>query len=85
MSCEYCEKFKSLYWYKDEEGGNDWIREVYVEGDGSISVISQGDFWTGSEDSYPDTTGNASIEINFCPMCGRYLGAKKIRVTNADK
>lgn len=60
-TCEYCTQLKSLYENKD----HDYIREVYVELDGTISVSCpcfQDEIYDG-----------VNFKINYCPMCGREL------------
>lgn len=59
--CKYCEELKSLYWDLD----HDYIREVYIELDGSMSVTPQ-------QCCY-ETYQGINIQINYCPMCGRKL------------
>lgn len=54
----------SLFWYKEDDPKNEWIREIYLEDNGSLTVVPQ--------DIYPDySKDTVNIEINYCPMCGR--------------
>lgn len=55
--CEYCTKYKSMYWGESREEA---IKEIYVEGDGSLTVSSR------FGDKY-----DVNIPIDYCPMCGR--------------
>ena len=59
--CKYCEELKSLYW----NDKNDYIREVYIELDGTMAV-SHPNFGT-------DEYQGVNFEINYCPMCGKSL------------
>jgi len=56
--CEYCQGSKSLYYSAD----NDYIREVYIEEDGTLSVFNP-----------LDIMQSVSLEISYCPKCGRKI------------
>lgn len=59
--CKYCTELKSLYWNKN----HDYVREVYVELDGTLSI---------STPYFKDELYNGiNFKINYCPMCGRKL------------
>jgi len=59
--CGYCKTNKSLYF--DKQGNNPNLKEVYIEGDGNLSVTPY----------LCDVTETIQIKLNFCPMCGRDL------------
>lgn len=80
----YCHKSKSLFWCDRED--NNSVREIYVELDGTISVMTN---LIDLEDvdhkkllresgcaylaDYPSLKVGCNVEINYCPMCGRSL------------
>lgn len=58
--CVYCRSNNPKYWFTDSKG------PFRVLGFGIESVIGQFTAMT--------TSGECSIKINYCPMCGRKLG-----------
>lgn len=77
--CEYCEKNKSLFYNK----GSKDVREVVIEQDGTLSISSNyfdreeyeknQEIGFSSDESAKMAQFSYSIDINFCPMCGRKL------------
>ncbi len=61
--CKYCEGKTSIY--RDRK--NDWIREVYIELEGSLTVTP------ANVDIY-DNCKDINLKINYCPMCGNKVG-----------
>lgn len=77
--CEYCNGNESLFYDRDSKD----VREVVIEGDGSLSIFSNNYDREDREKSesmgFPsDEAKNMAeysynIKINYCPMCGREL------------
>lgn len=58
--CKYCEDMKSFYYSIT----NNYIQEVYIEKDGSITIACP---------TYFNEEGSVNFEINYCPICGKKL------------
>lgn len=74
--CKYCEESKSLFWCQDTN--EHFIREVYLELDGSMTVTSNIENLNEWRDGnkwgiYARVLDDCNFKINFCPMCGRKL------------
>ena len=63
--CRFCNGDDSLFYDKEHP----YIREVYIEGDGSMSINTCMSAY--KDDDLLDASIN--IEINFCPACGEKL------------
>ena len=66
MGCEYCEKQRDNKPIHYEEWGSDNLRNNYL----SVEVW---DWGLEVEVRIAYGTTGESIEINYCPMCGRKL------------
>lgn len=58
--CKYCEEMKSFYY----SATNNYIQEVYMEEDGSLSIACP---------AFSDEEGDVNFKINYCPICGKKL------------
>ena len=83
-NCPYCCESKSLFWCNRKD--NNSVREIYVELDGTLSVMTN---LIDFEDvdhkkilresgcaylaDYPSPNVGCNVKINYCPMCGRSL------------
>lgn len=77
--CKYCNGNESLFYDRYSKD----VREVVIEGDGSLSIFSNNYDREDSEksESMGFTAEEArnmaqyryNIKINYCPMCGRKL------------
>ena len=73
-NCRYCHNYKSLYW--NPSWRVNAIREIYVEGDASISVTSN--LYGDGKDEDERIHETVNFGIDFCPKCGRNLRKNKI-------
>lgn len=90
IMCKYCKQSESLFYDKDSPD----VREVVVE-NGTLSIFSN--LWDYDECKKNESVGYSereaalmaqysySIEINYCPMCGRRFNYERKREEMEDK
>lgn len=77
--CEYCNGNESLFYDRYSKD----VREVVIEGDGSLSIFSNNydieqrekseSMGFTAEEARNMAEYSYNIKINYCPMCGRKL------------